>query len=92
MAQVLARDDKIDISNRTQFIFIARGTVIDDFEFEFRIAALIAFAPSLEVAREFVVCYYIDRFQIRNPSEIVDHPFDNRFASHHEQRFRFVER
>src|SRR5437764_451375 len=55
------RDNKIDVSNCAQFVVIARGTVINDFELEFGMAFLIALTPRLEVRREFVIGHYVNR-------------------------------
>ena len=92
MGQVLARDDKINVADGAQLIFIARGAVVDDFESEFRMSGLIAAAPFLEISRKFIVGDHVNRFQIRNTREVVHHPFDDRFATHHDQRFCPVER
>src|SRR6516225_8406815 len=86
------RNDEIDVSNRPQFVVIARRTVINDLELEFGIAFLIALTPRFEVRREFVVGHDVNRFQIGNAGEIVYQPFDNRFSADYEQRFRFVQR
>ena len=83
MGQILACDDKIHVSDRTELIVIACGTVVDNFEFEFRMLLLIPLAPSLKVSRKFVVCDHVNRFQIRNSDQVVDDPFDNRFATNH---------
>src|SRR6266540_5542521 len=40
--QIFPGNDEIDISNRTELIFVALGAVVDDFEFEFRLSALIS--------------------------------------------------
>src|SRR5215471_5285724 len=53
---------------------------------------LIALTPRLEVRREFIVGYDVDRVQIGNAGKIVRQPFDDRLAADYEQRFRFVQR
>src|SRR5439155_12699884 len=84
---------KIDISDRAQLIVIARRTVVDDFEFELRpaLAGLVALAPCFEVSGKFVVRHNVNCFQVTNTSEVVHHPFDDRFASNWQQWFRFIE-
>src|SRR5206468_5264711 len=91
LSQVLACDDKIDISDCTQLVFIACGAVVDDFEFELRMSFLITLAPRLEVSRKFVVCDHVDSVQITNTNKVIDDPFHNRFATNHQQRLRFLE-
>ena len=55
MAQVLAFGYKIDISNCAQFVFVALGAIIDNFEFELWMPIPVVLAPSLKISREFVV-------------------------------------
>ena len=53
MRQVLFRDDKVNISNCAQLVFVALGAVVDNFEFELWMSILIALAPNLgDVDRE----------------------------------------
>ena len=41
------RNDKIDVSNRTQLVVVAGGTVVNDFELKFRVAFVIILGPGL---------------------------------------------
>ncbi|KAG0506482.1 MAG: hypothetical protein Udaeo_01140 [Candidatus Udaeobacter sp.] len=78
------RDDKIDVSNCAQLVVIARGTVVNDFEFKFGVEFLVSLTPRLEVRREFGVGHDVNRFQIGNARKIVHQPFDDRFAADYE--------
>jgi len=53
---------------------------------------LIAIGQGLEVAGELVIRYDVNRLQIWNIGEIVQDPFDYRFASDREQGLGLVER
>ncbi len=44
--------------------------------------------PSLKILHELVVRDDVNGLQIRDGREIIEHPFDHRFARHFEERFR----
>ena len=68
----------------------SRDPSFDDFEGELRLRFAIAVRPGLKIFRELVVRDHVNGFDIGDRREIIEHPFDHRFARHFEERFRFV--
>src|SRR5690348_8571106 len=85
-------DNEIDISDRAEFIVITLRTVINNLESEFRMTLLILCTPRLEIGDKFVVGHDVNHSQIRDAHEVVDQPFDDRFAADFQEWLRFVQR
>ena len=87
--QVLAGNDQIDITDGSELVGIVLGAVIDDLEVQLRLAAGVFVSPGLEIGGELVVGHHENILDLRNGRQIIDYPFDHRFAGDIEQGLGF---
>ena len=84
-------DDEVDVANRPELVLVDGRAVVDDLELKPGPALVVAVGPRLEVGGELVVGHDVDRADVGDGREVVEHPFEHRLAGHVEERLGFVE-
>lgn len=93
MSDVLGLENVMNVADRSEFVAIACGAVVDDSELHLGPAESFCFVrgcPFLKSLGELIVRDDIDPIDVGNGSEVVEHPFDHRLARYFEQGFGFV--
>ena len=93
MSDILGLENVVDVADRSEFVVITCGAVVDNGELHLGSTESFCFvtgSPLLKSPGELTVCDDLDPIDVGNRGEVVEHPFDHLLARYLEQGFGLV--